>query len=240
MSAKRKTGKSTQLATVQLGQLQLAPNVSSASPVTGVPCSSADTHRHERLLGDFDFATASGGSSSSSLGTKVRSPCDAIATMESQPLTGGSQSPGDPFFAPKVYPFADLSTSRQSFHHPAPASKDDRQNTTPAAVKVYPPGNSAGGSGSPGRSSHVRALTSSSSRPTKRLMTTKPEESLRQARGHSDTLIKAQRHVITPKEAHSAFQVVLGYCQQQQEGFLDQQDGMSLGRLSERLRCSCE
>jgi hypothetical protein len=71
-------------------------------------------------------------------------------------------------------------------------------------------------------------------------MATKPAKALRPPQGYPANLAQAQRHAVTPEEAHKAFHFVIGYCQQQPKGFLDQKDGVSLGMLSERLRRSCE
>lgn len=112
------------------------------------------------------------------------------------------------------------------------------QNTTIPTIKVCGPENSVSVYDQWGESSTIRSLPPG--RLNKRSTATKPAKALRPPQGYPANLAQAQRHAVTPEEAHKAIQVVIGYCQQQPGGFLEQQDGVSLGKLSERLRCSCE
>lgn len=55
-------------------------------------------------------------------------------------------------------------------------------------------------------------------------------------RSCSDGSLQFQQHAIIPDEAQKALQVVIGYCKQQPTGFLNLQEGVTLGKLDEILR----
>lgn len=237
-----KTGKRRQAADVQLGQRKLAPKVFDANSITGAPCPPADRPGNVLLLGDFNFASPSASGSGSSR-TGQGGPPDAIAITASPPSARRRQSSNFLFLAPAPGSSPDVSIGEQSFPHPASASKDDcevSQNTTVPTIKVCAPDNSASVTlyDRCGESSATRSL--SPDRLSKRLTATKPANAPRPAQGYPADIAQAQRHAVTPQEAHKAIQIVIGYCQQQPEGFLEQQDGISLGMLSERLRCSSD
>ena len=119
----------------------------------------------------------------------------------------------------------------------APQSKGDcqgLQNTILPTIKPYAPENSSIVHDEPEKGFTV--LSPTSQPPINRLATTKSAKLLHPPRSCSDGSFQFQQHAIIPDEAQKALQVVIGYCKQQPTGFLNLQEGVTLGKLDERLR----